>query len=103
MMTNREWLQSADLDTLVNFLHSIDSFEDSPYIESWDNKYCSQCESIICTYANSDRKIPCSFCELEGYCKFFPDLDHIPDYADMIRLWLAEEHVEKEVVLDEGT
>ena len=27
----------------------------------------------------TEREFPCSYCELNGNCKFFPNLDEIPD------------------------
>lgn len=91
-MTNKEWLQQATEDELIEFFDNLDSFETSPYMSWWDKNYCSNCPAILCRYEDSNRDIPCSFCELENYCTFFPEIDHIPDSKDMLRLWLNQEY-----------
>ena len=42
----------------------------------------------MCKYEDGGREFPCSYCELNGNCKFFPDLDEAPDNKMIIKMWL---------------
>lgn len=99
-MTNFEKFTTSDIDTLARFLDKHGAFDDSPWMKWFDENYCKKCEPIECHYAEAEKlnikpfyggTIKCGFCELEGYCKFFPDLDYIPDNEDIIKMWLELE------------
>lgn len=45
----------------------------------------------MCKYEDGEREFPCSYCELNGNCKFFPDLDEVPDNKKIIKMWLETE------------
>lgn len=48
--------------------------------------------AIMCHYKeNPNREFPCSYCELEGHCKYFPNMDTVPDNEDIIKVWLMME------------
>jgi ATP-dependent helicase/DNAse subunit B len=36
-------------------------------------------------------EIECTYCELENKCRFFQELDDVPDNKEMIKMWLEEE------------
>ena len=95
-MNNFENLKSLSLESLATWLDINVRFDDSPWMKWFDKKYCRNCESIECTYVDywkSDEhncKVECAYCELEHKCRFFPDMEDIPDNRDIIELWLKE-------------
>ena len=96
-MTNFKHLQTMTVDELAGWLDEYGQFDCSPWSEWFSQTYCAKCEPIKCKYANTEdslyngREIDCSYCELEGHCKFFPDLDDTPDNLETIKMWLNKE------------
>lgn len=103
-MTNQEYLQSIlasdKLEEFVTWLDEYGAFDGSPWMEWFNKEYCKKCESIGCTYnaywglekPDEVRKVECSYCELEGKCRFFPNYETTIDNKDIIKLWLMAEH-----------
>ena len=50
----------------------------------------NNCADIMCKYEDGER-FPCSYCELNGNCKFFPNLDETPDNKRITKMWLESE------------
>jgi hypothetical protein len=88
MMNNFEKLKSMSVDNLAEWLSKNGRYENSPWSLWFDKKYCSNCESIMCSYPNSTHKFPCAWCELNDGCKFFPDTKGIPSDKKVIEMWL---------------
>lgn len=83
--------KSMNIDELAEWLDKYGMFDNSPWMSWFDQKYCKNCEDIMCKYEDSEREFPCSYCELNGNCKFFPDLDEVPDNKMSIKMWLESE------------
>ena len=91
---------TSDIDTLVMWFDKYSQVNDSHWMNWWDENYCDKCESIVLpteeyrsifgcsSYADT---MTCGYCELKGKCKFFPDLDAVPDNKDIIKMWLESE------------
>ncbi len=101
-MNNFEKLKSMSIDELAEWLDKNGIIDNSPWDEHFNNKYCNNCESVMCKYEDAEKvlgfkpclwddEIECVYCELEHKCKFFPELDDIPDNRDTIRMWLESE------------
>ena len=105
-MTNFNRLQTMTIDEFAEWLDKNGSFDDSPWLNSFNEKYCSKCESVEISYENVKEKLglepwfghttECAFCELADEagikrCRFFQELDDVPDNFEMIKLWLNEE------------
>ena len=91
-MNNFEQLKSCSLEGLADWLDINGNFEGSPWMTWFNNKYCENCESIMCHYPDSEHEFPCSWCELNNNkCKYFPELEEAPDNRDIIEMWLREE------------
>lgn len=107
-MTNLQKLENMSFDELVEWLDKYGMFDNSPWLKSFNDKYCDNCESIKLKYEEAQEKLgfslyehfdcdsECAYCELEDEsgkkrCRFFPDLDDIPDNKLIIKLWLSEE------------
>lgn len=105
--TNFERLHSMTIDELAEWLDENGMFDNSPWLNSFNEKYCERCESIKCKYADAEEKlefsplfpsgeIECAYCELADEngvkrCRFFPDLDYVPGNIEMIKMWLEED------------
>ena len=100
-MNNFEKLKSMTVSELADWLDKYGQFDGSPWMDWFNEKYCSKCEPIKCTIKDSDkvgikplwieRLIECSYCELEHKCKFFEELEDIPDNKETIKMWLMQE------------
>ena len=101
VMTRFEELKNMDIETLVEWLDENGQFDGSPWCEWFDENYCKKCEPIKCKYSDTKKHlgfesfyeadISCAYCELEGRCKFFPELDETPSCKDIVKMWLESE------------
>ena len=102
-MSNFKRLQSMSVDELAQWLDENGQFDTSPWSEWFSKKYCNNCESIKCKYADAEEKldfspytfysgdIECAYCEIYHKCKFFENLEDVPDNKEVIKMWLEEE------------
>ena len=90
-MTVFDGMKSKNIDEFAEWLDKYGQFDGSSWMEWFDSNYCSKCEPIMCHYKVSEIEIPCSWCELNDKCKYFPDMDHSPDNKDIIKMWLESE------------
>lgn len=92
-MTKYEKFVNKDIDSLAEWLDKYAFFEESPWIKWWDDKYCKQCDGVF--FLDDDGiKRECAWCELNGKCKYFQDMDDIPDCKQIIKLWLMSQEDE---------
>jgi hypothetical protein len=92
-----------DIEQLADWLDENGQFDTAPWSEWFSKKYCNNCESIKCKYADAEEKlgfspythysgeVECAYCELENKCRFFQSLDDVPNNREVIRMWLEEE------------
>ena len=90
-MNNFERLKAMSVEKLAEWLDENCQFDDSPWMKWFDEKYCQNCEPIMCHYEGSTREFSCAWCELNDKCKFFPDMNEAPDHKTIIKLWLELE------------
>ena len=101
-MTNFEKLKSKSLNDFAVWLDENGLFDDSPWMNWFAETYCNKCESVKCDYKDvaqlygwdaypSNRKVECAYCEVHGKCKFFDEINDIPNNLDMIKMWLELE------------
>ena len=106
-MTNFKRLQYMSIEELAGWLDKNGMFDHSPWSQWFAKKYCENCESIKCKYVDAEEKlgitpfslsgeIECSYCELadgsgQTKCRFFPELNDVPDNREVIEMWLNEE------------
>lgn len=79
------------IEELVELLDNCDVSDETPWIIQFNNRYCNNCELVVCHYEDSNRQIKCAWCELEGKCRFFSDKEETPDYQEKIEMWLKSE------------
>lgn len=96
-MTNFAKFKAATLDELADFLDRFGQFDGSPWMDWFNETYCKKCDSIKCKIESTnigitplypDREIDCAYCELEKKCKFFEDLEEVPNIKTIIKMWL---------------
>ena len=99
-MTNFEILKAKSIDELAEWLDEHGQFDDSPWANWFNDKYCANCKSITCkieatnvglTPLYPEQEEDFAYCELHKNCRFFKDKDSVPDVTDMIKMWLKEE------------
>lgn len=95
-MTNFDFLRSMSVEKLAKWLDEHGQFDGSPWMDWFNENYCSNCESIKCKVDEKvaffpGHTIDCAYCELENKCKFFPELNEVPDNEGIIKMWLNHE------------
>ena len=81
-----ESIKQMDIDEFVEWLDKCSYTDYAPWIRWWDDNHCRQCESIFF----EDHEY--AWCELnDGKCKFYPDMETMPDIKDIIKMWLESE------------
>ena len=91
MFTWFEKIQLMNIEEFAEWLNEYGQFDGSPWIKWWDEHYCKNCESIMCHHKDSIYEFPCCWCELHDKCKFFPEMDEVPDNKEIIKMWLESE------------
>lgn len=80
-MTVFENLMSKNIDELVEWLDENGAVYDSPWKKWYNKTYCRKC--------NADE---CRWCQLYNKCKFFPEMNRVPNRRQKIKLWLESEN-----------
>lgn len=91
-MTVFENFKNKTIDEIVEWLDEHGAFDNFLWIQWFDQKYCKQCESEFTYVSELDKKCECAWCELNGKCRFFKELDDTPDNKQIIRMWLESEY-----------
>lgn len=79
-MTVFENLMSKDIDGLVEWLNKNGAVYDSPWKKWFYKTYCRECGDDECLW-----------CQLYNKCKYFQELDKVPNRELKIRMWLESE------------
>ena len=86
-----EKIKSMNIDEFTEWFYENCIDVPDPSLEWWNDTYCSKCEPEDDPLESSWHKF--AWCELHdnSKCKYFQDLDDIPDYKQIVRLWLESE------------
>lgn len=87
-MTVFDNIKSKNIDELVEWIDEHFYFDDAPYWKWWDEHYCKKC---VAEFHADDNDSKFAWCELNGKCKFFKEMDSIPGNKDIIKMWLESE------------
>lgn len=87
-LTRLNKLQMMTLDSFTDWLDKHGEFDGSPWIKWWEKKYCQACDSELVRDVDTGREMECAWCELHGKCRFFQEMDYVPDNKDIIKMWL---------------
>ena len=82
--------KSKNIDELVDWLYEIGN-DYSLWFQWWDSKYCGNCIAEIKYNPEIGRELPHGWCELHQNCRYFLELDEIPDTKQIIKMWLESE------------
>jgi hypothetical protein len=96
-MNNFDKLKSLDIDKLAEWLDENGQYDTAPWSLWFDKQYCKNCEDIICKSPDDSRQYRCAYCEIYDKCKFFPEIDDVPNSKDVIKMWLEAEVEDEEV------
>lgn len=84
-------IKSKNISELADWLDKYCMTDNSPWIDWFDNNYCNKCESEIVYVEKLNQKLECSWCELNDKCRYFQELDEVPDCKKVIEMWLESE------------
>lgn len=92
-MNNYERIRNMSIDDLAEFLDERWSHDNDPSIEWWNRKYCGHCEPVMkhVNFSGRETEMDFAWCEVNGKCKYFPELEEYPNTKQMMKLWLEEE------------
>jgi hypothetical protein len=90
-MNNFEKLKSMSAEALAEWLNKYVSYNDAPWSDWFDQKYCKKCEDIICKSPDDSRHSVCAYCEIYDNCRFFPEIDDVPNSLETVKMWLESE------------
>lgn len=93
-MNRFEKINTKNIDEFAEWLDEHGTYDYSAWAKWWDNNYCLKCESVIAYIPEFDGEHECAWCEINGKCKFFQELDDIPDNKQVIKLWLESEDID---------
>ena len=94
-MTVFDSIKNKNIDELVDWIDKYIDFDTAPYWKFWDKNYCSKCEPLI---ASNDEynKMEFAYCEVNNNCRYFKDMEEIPNRKQTIKMWLESECDAKE-------
>lgn len=84
-----EKIKSMNIEELTDWIDKYGQLDNSPWMEHFSSHYCENCKAIKCK--RNEKTELYAYCELHDNCKFFPDLEYIPELKDVIRMWLESE------------
>lgn len=88
-MTIYEAFKNKSIDELSEWLDKYLTFDNAPHMLWFDENYCSKCASETRYVEVVEREMPFAWCELnDNKCKFFHDMDEVPDTKQIIKMWL---------------
>lgn len=89
-MTVFEDLNSKNIDEFAEWFEENCLHNDDPCIRWWDETCCKNCEPVV-----KDGQ-EYSYCELNGKCRYFENMDKMPNNKETIKLWLESEYNKEE-------
>lgn len=86
-MTVFEKFKSMSIDDFAKW-YEDKLYEEDPCIDWWDNTYCKKC---MADDSYESDGLSYEWCNIHGKCKYFQELDNVPDFKQMIKIWLESE------------
>ena len=90
-MTRFEELKNMGIETLAEWLDDNCVYDGSPWCKYWDEHYCSKCDGVTAYVPDFDAECEFAWCELNGKCRFFQDMNDIPSCKEIVQMWLESE------------
>lgn len=77
-----EDLKSKNIDEFAEWFEENCLHDGDPCIRWFDKTYCKNCKAV--TKDGQEY----AYCELNGNCKYFKDMNEVPNNKQTIKLWL---------------
>ena len=90
-MTRFEKIKQMNIDEFAKWLDDHGEFDGSPWLNWWNDTYCKKCDPVIGRYEDSNKDMEFSWCELNDGCRFFPEMNKVPDMKQIIKMWLESD------------
>lgn len=90
-MTVFENLSSMNIDEFAEWFEKNCIHDHDPCIKWWDRTYCQNCKTV------TKGGLEYAYCELNKKCRFFKDMDDVPNNRQTIGLWLNSEITKGEI------
>ena len=84
-------MKNMSIDEMVEWLDKNWTTDYAPWIMWWDEYFCQKCKPVIYTSPDWDVDMEYSYCEVNGNCRYFKNLNKIPDNKQIIKMWLESE------------
>ena len=84
-------IKSKNIDELAEWLDKHCDFDSALWWKYWDKNYCNKCESVVTGTNVFGYPLEHAYCEINNNCRFFKDMDDIPDSKQIIKMWLESE------------
>lgn len=110
-MNNFEKLKSMTVNEFAEWLAENCQSDEAPWTWWFDENYCKKCEPITCKIEAinigleplyPEQEVDCAWCELHQKCKYFQELDNVPDSTEIIKMWLNHEITNRKEVDNNG-
>lgn len=89
-MTMFENLQSMNIDQFAEWFEENCLHDDDPCIEWFNKTYCKNCEPVV-NKNEMGYKMEYGYCELNGKCRYFKDMNEMSSNKETIKMWLESE------------
>ena len=83
-------IKDKNIDELAEWINEHLQFDFAPWWRHWDENYCGKCEPVVFTDDEGDKTV-FAYCEHYGNCRYFNEMDEIPDHKQVIKMWLESE------------
>lgn len=84
-MTVYNSLKCKNIDEFAEWLDKYASHCNPPWDDWFDKNYCKKCDGV------EYEGITLGWCELNGKCKFFQDMNDTPTPVQVVKMWLESE------------
>lgn len=81
-MTIFENIKLKNIDELAQWISEYAVTGGCPWDNWFDKNYCNKCETVIVDGSEY------AWCELNCKCRYFQDMDDVPNYERIIKMWL---------------
>lgn len=84
-------IKCKSINEFVDWIDENFAFDTAPYMFWFDNEFCKKCQAEEIHDVDRCIKTECAWCEITGKCKFFQDMNEVPNTKQIIKLWLESE------------
>lgn len=92
-MDNYDKIRAMDFDEFAAWLDENVPVDGAPWTMWFDENYCRKCDIVKTKYdfGLEECEVECSYCEVNGECRFIPEKSVAESNLEVIKLWLMRE------------